>query len=313
MTPDNQTLTAVLFPGQGSQVRDMGRDLAESDPAYMDLWKQAEKISGLALREIYWGGTDKDMAYTRPLQPAMTVVTLSLWMHAGERLKPAYLAGHSLGEFSALAAAKALSIEQTLETVCLRGRLMAEAGSGDEGMAAILKLPLAQVEEIVVKAKDETNAELYIANYNSPGQFVVGGKEKALDAAGILAKEAKGRAIRLAVSGAFHGPLMREAASELSRLMDKLDWREAKIPIHFNASAGTELDPEKIHAVMDRQMTSSVRWIEIIEAQWRKNVRKWFEFGPKGVLTKLLKANLADKDEPWEGVGVADLKQAGEL
>ncbi|MDY7000705.1 MAG: ACP S-malonyltransferase, partial [Thermodesulfobacteriota bacterium] len=303
----------VLFPGQGSQVRDMGRDLAESDPQYMDLWKQAERISGLNLREIYWGGTDQDMAETRPLQPAMTVVTLSLWMHAGQKIKPAYLAGHSLGEFPALAASGVLSIEQTLETVCLRGKLMAEAGSGDEGMSAILKLPLAQVEDIVAQAKDETNAVLYIANYNSPGQFAVGGKEKALDAAGVLAKEAKGRAIRLAVSGAFHGPLMQEAAAELSTLMAKLDWHTPKIPVHFNATANTETDPKKIQAIMAKQMTSSVRWIEIIQAQWQENVRKWFEFGPKGVLTKLLKANLADKDEPWEGIGVADLEQAGEL
>jgi [acyl-carrier-protein] S-malonyltransferase len=170
---------AVLFPGQGSQEKGMGRDLAESRSEAMDLWKLAENASGLPLREIYWDGSEADMADTRALQPALTAVNLSFWLLLGEKLAPAALAGHSLGEFAALAAAGVLPIQEVLTLTALRGRLMAEIKSPGDGMAAVLKLPQDAVEDIVNVARDVTGAELRIANYNSPEQYVLSGRKAA--------------------------------------------------------------------------------------------------------------------------------------
>ncbi len=309
--------TAVVFPGQGSQEKGMGRDLAEHDTRYMELWKLAEKASRLPLREIYWDGEAEDMADTRALQPAMTAVNLGLWLFAGARLEPTCVAGHSLGEFTALAAARVLDPVEVLELTALRGRLMAEAGgpkgSSDEGMAAILKLDRVTVEEIVARAADESGALLVVANANSPGQIVISGRKPALEAASAMAKERKGRAIPLAVSGAFHSPLMEEPAADLAKAMEKLHWRSPAMTVHFNATGQAEHDPDAILETMARQMISGVRWMDIVAAQWNLGVRRWVELGPKNVLTKLLGANVKDKGEEYEAVSASTMEQAQAL
>lgn len=291
---------AALFPGQGSQIEGMGRDLAETDKEAMQLWHKAEQYSGLALRDIYWGGTDQDMADTRALQPALTVVTLNLWLYAAKRgMTVQYMAGHSLGEYSALAAAKALSPEQTLELVSLRGRLMAEAGAGDEGMTALLKVTQDQAEEIVSKAQDASGQELLIANYNTPQQFVISGKKAALEQAATETKSYKGRAIPLPVSGAFHSPLMEEAARELAGQIRKADWKKPQVPVFSNETAAAAQDPAVLCKQMTRQMTSPVRWIALIHNQYTAGVRHWFEPGPKGVLTRMLAQILKEYETDW--------------
>ncbi len=172
---------SIIFPGQGSQEPGMGRDLAEHWPGAMELWKKAERLSGLPLREIYWDGDEKAMAATRNLQPALTVVNMGLWGFLNAQLRPAGVAGHSLGEFAALCAAAVLSVDQTLELVCLRGRLMDEAASQDGRMAAILKLEQGQVESLIATAADQTGQAIRIANFNTPAQFVVSGHTQAVD------------------------------------------------------------------------------------------------------------------------------------
>lgn len=293
MTVSEQRACAVLFPGQGSQEKGMGRDLAERDPDCLDLWKRAEKASGLALREIYWDGEEADMARTDALQPAMTVVNLSLFLRAGRRLAPAAAAGHSLGEFSALAAAGVLSLDDALALTALRGRLMSQAGGPDQGMTAVLKLSLEQVEEIAAAAAKKTGKLCIAANRNTPAQFVLSGHKAALETATALIKEARGRAVPLAVAGAFHSPLVQEAADELARAMARLDWNAPRIPVVLNATARPEPDPARVKDAMTRQMVSPVRWIETMASLWGMGCRRFVELGPKGVLTRMCAPNLA--------------------
>ena len=309
------TKLAILFPGQGSQEQGMGRDAAEKHAGIMDLWKLAEAESGLPLREIYWDGEAGDMADTRALQPALTVVNISLWLAAKDKLAPFATAGHSLGEFAALAAAGALSVEDTIRAVTLRGKLMAGAGQPGHGMAAVVKLAQATVETIVENAATSTGRELRIANYNSPAQFVISGEKEALDAAAEAVKEAKGRAIPLAVSGAFHSPLIQEAADEFAAFLETLDWRFAAFPVFHNATAlpAPSPSPEDVRAVMQRQMTSSVLWIQTLQGLYGAGVRRFVEVGPKGVLFKMLKPNLKDTGDDWTGEAVGSLEQAQAL
>ncbi|WP_319541129.1 ACP S-malonyltransferase [uncultured Pseudodesulfovibrio sp.] len=307
------TTIGVLFPGQGSQEKGMGQDVAASDSAALDLWKLAEKESGLPLREIYWDGEAADMADTRALQPALTVVNLSLWLTVKNKLSPAATAGHSLGEFAALGAAGILNMEDCIKAVTLRGRLMAESGGTGHGMAAVVKLPQDAVEEIVATAAKTSGKELRIANYNTPAQFVISGEQEALDAAEALVKEAKGRAIRLAVSGAFHSPLIQEAADEFATFLKTLTWNAPAFPVYHNATALPEPDPEQILTTMQNQMTSSVLWIQTMQTMWATGIREFVEVGPKGVLFKMLKANLGSMEEKWSGLNIGNLEQAQEL
>lgn len=296
---------AFLFPGQGSQSKGMGRDLAEHDPEVMAFWKLAERFSKAPLREIYWEGDEAVMAETRYQQPALVVVGLSVLKKLYQKLRPVAVAGHSVGEFAALAAARVLSCEKVLELVCLRGRLMFEAGLTQPGkMLAVLKLGLDKVEDIVKLAAASTGKKLCVANYNSPVQLVISGESKAVDHAARLVKEQKGRAVYLPVSGAFHSPLMAEAAKEFAKVMDPLEWQDARIPVYMNVTAKPETRGEVIKTIMARQMISSVRWAQLINAQWQDGLRHWFELGPKGVLTKLLGYILQDRDEEWTVQGV---------
>jgi len=306
-------LTAVNFPGQGSQVKDMGRDLAEADDRYMYYWTLAENVSRQPLREIYWGGDDQDMADTRALQPALTVAALTLWMHAADRTAAHCFGGHSLGEYPALAAAGALSVEEALELVSLRGALMAEAGGPDQGMTALLKLGQDDAEAIATQAREATGRELLVANYNTPGQFVLSGHKAALEAAAALAKERKGRAIPLPVSGAFHSPLIAEAAAELEKRLAKADWRRPKAPVFLNVTADAQADPAAIAAAMARQMTSPVRWIEINRNQYAMGARTFYEPGPKGILTKMLGQNLDGLPADWTGRNLDTMAAVDEL
>ncbi len=307
------TKLAILFPGQGSQEQGMGRDTAEKNAEIMDMWRLAETESGLPLRRIYWEGEGGDMTDTRALQPALTVVNLSLWLTVKDKLSPVATAGHSLGEFASLAAAGVLSVEETIKAVSLRGRLMAGAGQEGHGMAAVIKLPQEKVEEIVTDAAKASGKELRIANYNSPAQFVISGEKDALDAAGEAVKEAKGRAISLAVSGAFHSPLIQEAADEFASFLEALTWNAPAFPVFHNATALSESDPNNILAIMQRQMTSSVLWIQTLQALYDAQVRDFTEIGPKGVLYKMLKPNLQNVGDDWTGAAIGNLEQAEAL
>jgi [acyl-carrier-protein] S-malonyltransferase len=280
---------ALLFPGQGAQEPGMGRELADASPEAMYIWKEAEQASGLPLRAMYWEGDEAAMADTRALQPALTAVSLALWQVLAPRLRVACAAGHSLGEYAALAAAGALSTGKALELVALRGRLMAEADPDGRGaMCAVVKMDQAAVETLVRDVLAQGGDMLRIANYNTPAQFVLSGSREAIEQASALARERGGRALPLKVSGAFHSPYMDRAARELAKALSKANWNKARFPVYCNAIGRAVHSGEDMKEAMLIQMTSSVRWIEIVGAQWRDGVRHWLELGPKAVLSKMV-------------------------
>ncbi len=290
--------TAILFPGQGSQEKGMGRSLAESTDQAMDLWVMAEKICRHPLREIFWDGSQNDMSRTEYLQPALTVANLNLWFYFKDNFQVQAMAGHSLGEYCALCAAGTLEVNQTLKLVSLRGRLMAECGGDTDGaMAAILKLDQDTVEQLVTKLQQDSGETIIVANYNTPLQLVVSGRLETVNALEAIVSEHRGRFFRLPVSGAFHSPLMEEAASELAGIMDKIDWRQPRYDIYFNSTAKTEKNTDKIKNLMKKQMTSPVLFTQLISNMSDAGVSRFIESGPKGVLSRMIPQILSARDD----------------
>ncbi len=314
MTQDKSAVKAVLFPGQGSQEKGMGRDIAESWPEAMQVWKDAEKAAGQDLREIFWQGDAQAMQETRYLQPALFAAGLSLWLALGSRLQPQFAAGHSVGEFTALTAAGVLDYKNCLQLVALRARLMSEAGQNQAGkMLAVLRMDQETLSGIVEQVKEDTGGALCIANYNSPQQLVLSGSSSAVDVAHSWIKQKKGKAMPLPVNGAFHSSLMQEPARDLAAYMQKLYWHEPKIGLHLNVTGAPEKDPQIIMQNMQKQMISPVLWLQLVQDQWARGVRSWYELGPKDVLRKLLQYSLQDQEEAWEAVSVGSLQKVQEV
>ena len=305
--------SAIIFPGQGSQEKGMGRDLAEVEVQAMELWRKAEKISGHPLREIFWDGTAEDMSRTEFLQPALTVVNLNLWFFFRNRLQARAMAGHSLGEYCALCSSGVLEAEQTLELVSLRGRLMADSGLDSPGtMGAVLKLELSKVEELAAKASQESGQTLVMANYNTAAQFVVSGHGAAVKVMEKMVSESGGRLVRLAVSGAFHSPLMAEAARELAGMMNRIHWKAPSCEVFFNSTSRPEYNPEKIKELMQKQMTSPVYFFQLINNISQKGLSSYIELGPKGILTRMV-SQILGKDKKVTAVNISGINDRHKL
>lgn len=286
----------VLFSGQGSQAAGMGRDVAESDPDAMQLWKQAEAVSGLPLRAIYWEGNEPEMSDTRALQPALTVTNYNIWrkQNAKGNIKPLAFAGHSLGEFGAMAAAGVLSPQSAIELTSLRGKLMAEADpAGDGAMAAILKLRENEVMEILKEAGEESGESIIAANYNTPEQIVVSGTKRAVELAANKTKKRKGRSVLLKVSGAFHSPLMKEANELLKPLIEKLQWRDPAFPVYCNLDGKAANSGAEAKKKILQQMVSPVQWVSLVRNLYLTGARLWLEISPRAVLGKMIGPSLA--------------------
>lgn len=286
----------LLFSGQGSQIAGMGRDLAEADPDAMDLWKEGERLSGLPLREIYWDGQDDDLNDTRAVQPALTITNINLWRAFSQRnpITPMAVAGHSLGEFAALAVAKVLPVSEVLEAVSLRGRLMAQADPQNTGaMAAIVKLDASQVLEIISEVNKSGDELLVAANYNTPSQTVISGSRNAVSHACAKAREQKGRAVELQVSGAFHSPLMEEANREFHKLLDKLSWHKPAVPVYANVSGQAATNEKQVKESIWKQMISPVFWVNLVRNLYLAGARWWMEISPRAVLGKMLGPSVA--------------------
>ena len=277
---------AYVFPGQGSQFPGMAKDLYENQPKAKEMLEKANEILGFRITDIMFEGTADDLKATQVTQPAIFLHSTVL-AACYDGFKPDMTAGHSLGEFSALVAAGAISFEDGLRLVSIRANAMqkcCEANPG--GMAAIIGMTNEAVEE-VCKSVDGL---VIPANYNSDGQVVISGEKAAVEAACEKAKEAGAkRALPLPVSGAFHSPLMEPARKELAEAIEKTKFSTPICPIYQNVTAKAETDPETIKANLLAQLTSPVRWTQSVKSMVADGADYFMEIGPGNVLQGLIK------------------------
>lgn len=289
---------AYVFPGQGSQFPGMAKDLYENSPKAKELLEKANEVLGFRITDIMFGGTAEDLKATKVTQPAVFLHSVVL-AACYEGFAPDMVAGHSLGEFSALAAAGALSFEDALRLVAIRANAMqkcCEAVSGT--MAAVIGLPDETVERICA----ETEGVVLAANYNSDGQVVISGEQEAVAAACEKAKAAGAkRALPLAVSGAFHSPLMEPARAELAEAVERTVFHAPVCPVYQNVTAQAETDPATIKANVLKQLTSPVRWSQSVKSMVADGAGYFMEIGPGNVLQGLVKRS-AGADVVIEGL-----------
>lgn len=289
--------TAYVFPGQGSQFPGMAKDLYENNPTAREMLEKANEILGFRITDIMFEGSAEDLKQTKVTQPAIFLHSVVLAACLPD-FKPDMVAGHSLGEFSALVAAGAMNFEEGLRLVSIRAQAMQKACEQNPGaMAAILALPAATIEQICA----ETEGVVVAANYNCEGQIVISGEKDAVDAACLKLKEAGARrALPLPVGGAFHSPLMEPARAELAEGIAAAKISKPICPIYQNVSAQPTTDPEVIKANLLTQLTSPVRWTQSVQAMLSDGADHFIELGPGKVLQGLI-AKTATTDCTIEG------------
>jgi [acyl-carrier-protein] S-malonyltransferase len=284
--------TAYVFPGQGAQFVGMGKDLYDGSAQAKEMFEKANEILRFRITDLMFSGTDEDLRQTKVTQPAIFLHSVILANSLGSDYKPDMVAGHSLGEFSALVAANALSFEDGLVLVSKRAMAMQKACEAEPStMAAILGLDDSVVEEICEKIDDV----VVPANYNSPGQLVISGSVKGVEIACEKLKEAGAkRALPLKVGGAFHSPLMEPARIELAQAINQTAFNAPVCPVYQNVNAQPVTDPELIKANLVAQLTSPVRWTQIMLNMIGDGATKFIEVGPGTVLQGLVKKVKSD-------------------
>ena len=278
---------AFVFPGQGAQVVGMGKDLYDNVPLAKELFDRANEILGFPITDIMFAGTDEQLKQTKVTQPAIFLHSVILARSLGDAFKPDMAAGHSLGEFSALVAAGALGFEDGLKLVSKRAMAMQKACEQNPStMAAIIALPDEKVEEICASV----DGVVVPANYNCPGQLVISGTNEAIDeaCAKLTAAGAK-RALKLNVGGAFHSPLMEPARVELEAAIAAAPFAKPVCPVYQNVDAKPHTDPAEIRANLIAQLTSPVRWTQIVQNMLADGATSFTELGPGSVLQGLIK------------------------
>jgi|MGYP000937828527 [acyl-carrier-protein] S-malonyltransferase len=277
---------AYVFPGQGAQFVGMGKDLYETSALAKEMFEKANEILGFRITDLMFSGTDEDLKQTKVTQPAIFLHSVILAKTIGEEFKPDMTAGHSLGEFSALVAAGALSFEDGLKLVYSRALAMQKACEANPStMAAILALPDEKVEEICESIDDV----VVPANYNCPGQIVISGTISSIEKACELMKEAGAkRALPLKVGGAFHSPLMEPARIELSEAIESTSFSTPVCPVYQNVTTKGETDPEVIKKNLIAQLTSPVKWTQSVQNMIADGATEFVELGPGSVLQGLI-------------------------
>ncbi len=279
-------MKAYVFPGQGAQYVGMGKDLYEQNDLGRQLFDQANDILGFSITDVMFEGTDQDLKQTRVTQPAIFLHSVILAKTLDD-FAPEMVAGHSLGEFSALVANGALSFEDGLRLVSQRAQAMQKACEREPStMAAIMGMKDETVEEVC----RQIDAIVVPANYNSPGQVVISGSIEGIDQAVEQLKE-KGakKAVKLKVGGAFHSPLMEPAKQELAQAIDQTRFNKPTCPVYQNATAAASSDPEQIKANLIKQLTSPVKWTQTVENMIQHGASSFTEVGPGKVLQGLIK------------------------
>jgi [acyl-carrier-protein] S-malonyltransferase len=283
--------TAFIFPGQGSQTVGMGKELAEKDEKVASFFKKADERLGFSLSNIIFEGTQETLTRTENAQPALLTMSIALLEKVKEAgFVPDYVAGHSLGEYSALVAASVLSFEDAVYVVRKRGELMEEAVPAGEGtMAAVLGMDEHLLASIVAKVTKEV-APVQLANLNCPGQIVISGAKQGVEHAAQLAKEqgAK-RVIPLEVSGPFHSSLMKPAADRLAQVLNEVRMNDSNIPVISNVTAQPMIKKEEIKEKLIEQLFSPVRWEQSVQTMIELGVDTFVEIGPGKVLSGLVK------------------------
>jgi len=305
----NPKTTAFVFPGQGSQFVGMGRELAQTSPAAKKIFEEADEHLGFRLSALCWDGPEAELNDTVNTQPALYVCSVAAWRALVESIgefTPAFAAGHSLGELSALAAAGVMEFEDGLRLVRQRGEVMKAAGErAPGGMAAILNLDAGLLAEVCAEASAATGGVVQVANDNCPGQVVISGDNVALEKAMELAK-ARGarRALKLPVSIAAHSPLMQSAVEDFTRAVEAVPFIAPVPPVVGNVQAAPLADPNAIRAELPAQLTSPVRWTDSVRYILAQGVTTFVELGSKDVLTGLVKR--IDASATGVAVGTAE-------
>lgn len=277
---------AFVFPGQGSQFVGMAKDILDNHPEYNTYFEKANKILGFDIQKIMFDGPEGELLQTSVTQPAIFIHSFLAFLNEEDKLAQA-VAGHSLGEYSALVASGVLSFEDGLKLVSVRANAMQKACDAQKSsMAAIIGLSNEDVESLC----GETEELVVPANYNSNGQVVISGTEKGIDDIVTIAKDKGARmAIKLKVNGAFHSPLMQSAEEELEEYIMKVDFKEPFCPIYQNVNAQPVTNPGEIKLNLIKQLTSSVKWTQTVLKMKENGIEEFKELGPGKVLSGLIR------------------------